>query len=436
MSSRRRFLGEAGVAAGAAALAWAGRARGATAPATVTLGAIGCGGQGTSLIKRFAALEGVEVAYVCDPDEARAGSAAKAVATATGKAPRVVTDLRRVLDDRSVDAVTVATPDHWHAPATILACDAAKHVYVEKPCAHNFREGQLMVEAARRTKRVVQHGTQSRTNPVVLRAIRLLREGAIGEVLVAKAFDVQQRKNIGHATPADPPKGFDYDLWVGPAPFVPFQPNRYHYTWHWWYDFGTGDLGNDGVHELDIARWGLGVNEHPATVAAVGGKYFFDDDQQFPDTQTVVFEYPAHAPSGRPRQLVFEMRIWSPYQPDGEENGNIFYGTEGWMLLCKAGIVKLYDRKGKPRPVEGELPRGPGHQEDFVAAVRESRPPAAEIGVGFRSAALCHLGNIATRVGGTLHFDPAAERFVGDDEANRLLGRSYRPGHWAVPRGV
>ena len=436
MTSRRRFLGRGGAAAGMAAMAWPGRAGGMAAAETVALGAIGCGGQGTGLIKKFAALDGVEVAYVCDPDEARAGAAAQAVAAATGKRPRVVTDLRRVLDDRSVDAVTVATPDHWHAPATILACDAGKHVYVEKPCSHNFREGRLMVEAAARAKRVVQHGTQSRTNPVVLRAIRLLREGAIGDVLVARAFDVQRRKSIGHAGPAEPPKGFDYDLWVGPAPFVPFQPNRHHYSWHWWHDFGTGDMGNDGVHELDIARWGLGVDDHPATVAAIGSKCYFDDDQQFPDTQTVAFEYPASGESRRPRQLIFEMRIWSPYQPEGEENGNIFYGTEGWMLLCKKGVVKLYDRQGKPRPVEGELPKGPGHQEDFVTAVRDGRAPAAEIGIGFRSAALCHLGNIATRVGRTLHFDPVAERVVGDDEANRLLGRTYRPGHWAIPRGA
>jgi predicted dehydrogenase len=417
-------------------MAWPGQARGAAAAETITLGAIGCGGQGTSLIKKFAALDGVEIAYVCDPDEARAGAAAEAVGKVAGKTPRVVTDLRRVLDDRSVDAVTVATPDHWHAPATILACDAGKHVYVEKPCAHNFREGRLMVEAARRTKRIVQHGTQSRTNPVVLRAIRLLREGAIGEVLVARAFNVQLRRSIGHATPSNPPRGFDYDLWVGPAPLVPFQANRHHYSWHWWYDFGTGDMGNDGVHELDIARWGLGADDHPSTVAAIGGKYYFDDDQQFPDTQTVVFEYPGSTPSGRPRQLVFEMRIWSPYQPEGEENGNIFYGTEGWMLLCKKGLVKLYNRNGKPRPVTGELPESRGHQADFVAAVRDGRAPAAEIGIGFRSAALCHLGNIATRLGRTIHFDPATERVVGDDEANRLLGRSYRPGHWAVPRGV
>ncbi|WP_165072431.1 Gfo/Idh/MocA family protein [Paludisphaera rhizosphaerae] len=434
MTSRREFLTQGGAVAGLAAVAaLPGQA---SAADSITLGAIGCGRQGTSLIKKFAALENVTVGYVCDPDEARAAAAAQAVAKATGKTPKVVTDLRRVLNDRSIDAVTVAAPDHWHAPATILAVDAGKHVYVEKPCSHNLREGRLMVEAARRTGRTVQLGTQSRSNPMVLRAIRLLHEGAIGEVLVAKAFDVQRRDSIGRASPSEPPPGFDYDLWVGPAPFVPFQANRHHYTWHWWHDFGTGDMGNDGVHELDIARWGLGVNEHPARIAAIGSKCFFDDDQQFPDTQNVVFEYPGASPSGRPRQLIYEMRIWSPYQPDGEENGDIFYGTEGWMILCKGGVVKLFDRQGKPRPVEGELPKVPDHQLDFVSAIREGRAPAADIETGHRSTSLCHLGNIAARVGRTIQFDPATERIKGDDEADRLLGRSYRQGHWAVPRGA
>ncbi len=400
------------------------------------MGAIGCGGQGTNLIKKFAALRGVTIAFVCDPDEARARAAAEVVSRITGKAPEVMSDLRRVLDDKSVDAVTVATPDHWHAPATILACDAGKHVYVEKPCSHNFREGRLMVDAARRTGKVVQLGTQSRSNPKVAQAIRMLHDGVIGDVLVAKAFDVQQRKDIGHASPTAPPPGFDYDLWVGPAPFVPFQTNRHHYTWHWWHNFGTGDMGNDGVHELDIARWGLGVDTHPSSIAAIGGKYFFDDDQQFPDTQTVVFEYPGDGKAGSRRQILFEMRIWSPYQPEGEENGNIFYGTKGWMLLCKKGVVKVFDKANKPLPIKGEPPALPGHQENFLSAIRSATAPSAEIGIGFVSTAMCHLGNIATRVGRTLRFDPAGEQFIGDDEATRLLGRTYRDGHWAIPKSV
>jgi predicted dehydrogenase len=439
MSSRRTFLMQSGAGVvGAAAAAAAGRAALGAAD-SVVLGAIGCGGRGTGILKTFAGLPGVEVAYVCDPDEKRAAAAARAVASISGKTPRVVKDLRQVLDDRAVDAVTVATPDHWHAPATILACDAGKHVYVEKPCSHNIREGRLMVEAARRHGRVVQHGTQSRSNGVIVQAIQSLRDGLIGEVMVAKAFDIQRRKNIGHASPSTAPAELDYDLWVGPAPMVPYQANRLHYNWHWWYDFGTGDMGNDGVHELDIARWGLGVEGHPSTIAAMGGKYVFDDDQQFPDTQFVLFEYPGDGKVGHRRQLMFEMRIWSPYSPeDGIDNGVAFYGTEGWMHLSKRakGIVKVFDKQNKPRPFRAEIPQLPGHQEDFLNALRTGKTPAAEIGVGFTSAALCHLGNIATRLGRTLHFDPASESFVGDAEAQKLVSRTYRQGHWAVPKGV
>ncbi len=338
MSDRRTFLKQGGAGlVGASALGWAGATRALGAGDTVVLGVIGCGGRSNALIKAFAAQKGVEIASVCDPDEARAGAAAKLAEKVGGKAPRVVADLRRVLDDKAVDAVVIVTPDHWHAPAAILALEAGKHAYVEKPCSHNIREGQLLVEAARRNGRVVQHGTQSRSSPFVSRAMQMLREGAIGDVLVAKAFDIQRRDDIGHAEPSSPPPRFDYDLWLGPAPFVPFQKNRHHYTWHWWYDFGTGDMGNDGVHELDIARWGLGVEGHPTTVSALGGKYYFDDDQQFPDTQMVVFEYPGDGKVGHRRQLVFEMRIWSPYEPEGVDNGNAFYGTEGWMLFSKRG---------------------------------------------------------------------------------------------------
>jgi predicted dehydrogenase len=439
MTNRRAFLknSSAGVV-GTAALEWAGATLAAKRNETVVLGIIGCGGRGTYLARAFARLKGVEIAAVCDPDQARAGALAQVVAKAAGKAPKVVPDLRQVFDDKSIDAVTVATPDHWHAPAAILACDGGKHVYVEKPCAHNIREGQLLVEAARRSSRVVQHGTQSRSEPFVIHGIKLLREGLIGDVLVAKAINVQKRKDIGHAAPTEPPAGFDYDLWLGPAPYVHFQVNRYHYTWHWWYAFGTGDAGNDGIHEIDIARWGLGVEGHPSTVAALGGKYFFDDDQQFPDTQTVLFEYPGDGKVGSRRQLVFEQRLWSPYEPDGFDNGTVFYGTDGWMQLSKRGIFKVFDKQNKPLPLTGvpSTAETAAHQEDFLDAIRSGRKPNAEIAMGHVSATLCHLANIATRVGRTLRLDPSGERIIGDDEAARLVQRSYREGHWAVPRGA
>ena len=238
--------------------------------------------------------------------------------------------------------VVVATPDHWHAPAAILACEAGKHVYVEKPQSHNLRESRLLLDAAQRNKVVVQHGTQSRSDPLVAGAVQMLREGVIGDVLVAKAWNVQQRGNIGHEQPSDPPAGLDYDMWVGPAEFVPFQKNRFHYQWHWWHNFGTGDIGNDGTHEIDYARWGLGVSGLPTTVTALGGKYFFDDDQEFPDTASCAFEWPGDGQAGSRRQLIFEMRLWSTNYPFNCDSGAEFYGTAGRMLLSKRGKVEVY----------------------------------------------------------------------------------------------
>ena len=266
----------------------------------------------------------------------------------------------------------------------------------------------------------------------------MLREGIIGDVLMAKAWNIQRRGNIGRAKPGRPPEHVDYDIWVGPAELVPYQSNRLHYKWHWWYNFGTGDMGNDGSHEIDIARWGLGVQTPPTTVAGLGAKLFHDDDQQFPDTQTGVFDYPGDGKVGSRRQLVFEMRIWSPTQPYGMDNGGAFYGTKGTMVLTKRGKVLIFGPKNKP--IEAEPKKPPqllGHQEDFLDAIRTGRRPNADIEIAHRSVALVHLGNIACRLGRSLKVDPKTQRIVGDEQADRLLSRTYRKGgHWAVPKGV
>ena len=332
---RRTFIKQTALSAVAAStLVHTSREARAAEGRKIRMGAIGCGGQGTSLLKTFAAMPDVELAYVCDPDDARGQKAAEAVKEHAK--PQVVRDLRQILDDKSIDAVTVATPDHWHGPAALLALEAGKHVYVEKPCSHNIREGRLMIEAAAKAGRVVQVGTQARSTAYIGEVFEKLKQGVIGEVLVAKAWNSQRRKDIGHMQPSEAPGGFDYDLWVGPAPMVPFQANRHHYTWHWWYDFGTGDGGNDGVHEIDVARWGLGVDEHPSRATALGGKLGFNDDQQFPDTQYAVFHWDAPQ-GGTAKELVFEMRIWSPYRQDGFENGCAFYGREGVPHLGRSG---------------------------------------------------------------------------------------------------
>jgi predicted dehydrogenase len=432
---RREFLQQGGtLAAGAAALSLATSTRVLGANEKIVLGVIGPGGMGGNLLRSFAAQADVTVAYVCDPDEQRMNSAAQAAEAISKHRPKAVKDLRRVLEDKSVDAVVVATPDHWHAPATILACEAGKHVYVEKPCAHNIREGRLMVEAARRHHRVVQVGTQSRSTAHVRRAMELLRNGAIGDILVAKAWNSQLRGSIGHAKPSTPPAHLDFDLWVGPAPMVPYQSNLLHGVWRWWFAFGTGDMGNDGVHDIDIARWGLGVETHPTTITALGGKYFFDDDQQFPDTQYVVFEYAGEG--GRKKQLVYEQRLWSPYFQEGYENGDAFYGTKGMLILGKGGGWQLFGPRNEPRDKMTGSPDGPAHHRNFLECIKSGRHPHADIEIGHLSSSLSHLGNIATRLGRTLHFDPKGERFIGDEEANRLVRREYRREHWAVPKGV
>ncbi len=418
----------------------------ATGPSTISMaaspndslsvGIIGCGGRGRGLMEDFRKV--ARITHVCDPDEGRCETAKQQLG-----APHAFQDLRRVLDDPSVDAVVIATPDHWHAPAAILACEAGKHVYVEKPCSHNLREAQLLLAAARRNRVIVQHGTQHRSNPLIRAAIQMLSDGMIGDVLVAKAWNIQKRRSIGHGTPSDPPEGIDYDSWVGPAEFMPYQKNRFHYDWHWWHNFGTGDLGNDGTHEIDYARWGLGVTGLPTSVVALGGKYFFDDDQQFPDTATCVFEWPGDGSVGQRRQLIFEMRIWSTNYPYNCDSGAEFYGTKGRLFVSKRGKLEVYDERNRRMedaspsnadPLEGS------HIEDFVSGCRTGQPPRAEIAIAYDTVALVHLGNIACRVGRALQVDKAGDQIVDvvdDDEATQLLSRRYRAGgHWAIPQGL
>ena len=433
---RREFLKQAGQGAAAAvALAHASTAQAAEEP--LVIGIIGPGGMGTNHLRLLGKNKQVRIAYVCDVDETRLNAAASLAEELSGVQPKAVKDMRCVYDDPSVAAVWIATPDHWHAPATILACDAGKHVYVEKPCCHNIREGRLMVEAARRNKRVVQVGTQSRSTDHIRKGVQRLRDGAIGTVLASKAWNSQRRKSIGHAKPTEPPSTLDYDLWIGPTPMVPYQANMLPGIWRWWYNFGAGDMGNDGVHDIDIAAWGLGVDTHPSTIVALGGKYFFDDDQQFPDTQYVVFEYPGDGAVGHKRQLVFEQRIWSPYVQEGYENGNAFYGTDGMMLLGKRGGYRIYGPRNKliEEVTTGE-PDLPAHHQNFLDCIKSGARSNADVEINHYSSALCHLGNIATRTGGAVQFDPKAEQVVGNPAAAKLVRREYREGHWAVPRGV
>jgi predicted dehydrogenase len=345
-----------------------------------------------------------------------------------------------MLDDKSLDAVVIATPDHWHSPAAILACQAGKHVYVEKPISHNIREGRLLLEAAQQNKVHVQHGTQCRSTPMMIEAVKQLHAGIIGNVLVAKCWNIQKRGSIGRGQNTDPPAGFDYDTWVGPATMIPYRTNRVHNRWTWWYHFGTGDMGNDGVHDIDYARWGLGVETHPSKISALGGKFFQDDDQEFPDTQQVTFEYslasrerklPEDDRVRHRKLLIYEQRLWSTNYPHNVDSGAEFYGTSGQMFLSRRGKIQVID--GKNKPVELSIaPQGQddkAHVRNFLAAIREGTKLNADALTGHLSTTLCHLGNIATRLGRSLEFDPQREQVIGDDAANQLTRREYRD-HW------
>jgi predicted dehydrogenase len=434
-TDRRGFLATAAAAQVAAAASLQADADEPAGPANddgrLAVGLIGCGGMGRSHLGLLARRDNVRVAWVCDVDRERLEAAKKIITDAGQPEPAGTGDMREVLADDRLRAVWIAAPDHWHGPAAILAADAGKHVYVEKPCAHNVREGRLMIDAARRNGVVMQVGTQSRSTPHVRRAIELLREGAIGEVLVAKAWNSQRRGSLGH----QPPAVLDYDAWVGPAAWQPYQSNLLHGVWRFWHNFGCGDIGNDGVHEIDIARWGLGVDRHPDRATGLGGKHAFDDDQQFPDTQYCIYQWSTPDTLGT-KQLVFEQRDWSPYVQEGHENGNAFYGTKGMLVLGKNRGWQLYGERNKL------IDQGEGgadvaaHHDDFLARVADGGRPHADIEEGHRSAVLVHLGNIACRLGRTLKVDPSAERVIDDAEADAALRRAYRDGHWAVPVGV
>jgi predicted dehydrogenase len=390
---------------------------------------IGCGGRGRFVAGVMARMPGIAITRLCDANEKRLASSAKEFGV---REKHAVSDMRTVFDDEAVDAVLVATPDHWHAPAAILACSAGKHVYVEKPCSHNIREGRLLVEAARRHNCVVQHGTQVRSTPMMIEATTLLHEGIIGDVLVAKAWNIQRRGSIGRQKPSDPPAELDYDLWTGPAPLIPYQTNRVMEGWHWWYHFGTGDMGNDGIHDLEYARWGLGVEGHPSQIAATGGKYFFDDDQEFPDTQHVSFEF--NEEGSQKKMLIYEQRLWSTNYPHNTDSGAEFYGTKGQMYLSRRGKIRVLGERNQP--IDVDIKTQPQdterHVADFFDAIRNNRRPNADIELGHMTASLCHLGNMATRLQRSLQFDGRREQITNDVEAAALVRRAYRE-HWGTP---
>jgi len=391
---------------------------------------MGLNGRGTVLAKTFAKTPHAEVASVCDVD---AKVLAKAAATVNAKA---IADFRRALDDKSIDALVIATPDHWHAPAAILAMAAGKHVYLEKPCGHNAREGELLVDAQRKTRRVVQMGTQRRSSPRAIEAVQAIRDGIIGRPYFARAWYANRRATIGRGKAAPVPTDLDYELWQGPAPRTLYRDNVIHYNWHWFRRWGTGEICNNGTHEIDVARWALGV-DHPVRVTSAGGRYHFDDDWEFTDTQEAAFEFDGG------RSIAWQGLSCNPYPVEGRGRGTMVHGTTGSMVLDQDGYV-VYDMDNKivkqnvaPPPsgtdslaLSGDDQLTAFHIANFVEGVRTGAPVSQPIGEGAKTVLLCHLGNIAQWTGRALRVDATTGRIQGDEAAMAHWQREYAPG-WA-----
>ncbi|HUY92932.1 MAG TPA: Gfo/Idh/MocA family oxidoreductase [Pirellulales bacterium] len=419
--NRREFLTHT-AATGAALAVWSEVAvaeANKSAGDRLVVAVMGVNGRGSALASSFAAQPNAAVAYICDVDERAIAKGMAAVAKHQKEQPAALVDFRKALDDPAIDALVIAAPDHWHAPATILACAAGKHVYVEKPACHNGREGQLMVAAARKHKRSVQLGSQRRSSPGITEAVSRLQKGEIGRVLFARAWINSVRPSIGHGQPADVPAWLNYELWQGPAPERAYRDNLIHYNWHWFWHYGTGELGNNGIHGLDVCRWGLGV-DYPERVVCGGGRFHFDDDQETPDTQVVTYNFGDKA-------INWEHRTWNKRGLENESFGVVFYGENGSLVVTGRGY-KVFDKDNK-EVVSGETGYSDAlHVGNFLTSIRTGERLNAEIEEGVKSTALCHLGNIAYRTGRTVNFDPAEQKILGDEEQAALWSREYRQG--------
>jgi len=436
--NRRHFLRNTAAATAGMALGLPGRSRAQTsANETINVAIIGIRGdrkdhatwtqrgRGQDHYEHLSKIPNVRISHVVDVDERHFNDSLSFVKQKFGGDPKTATDFRRVLDDKDVDAVTIAAPDHWHALMTIWACQAGKDVYVEKPISHNIVEGRRMIDAARRSGRIVAVGTQRRSNAVLAKAAAFLREGGLGSVYAGKTVVYRPRDPIGVVADSPPPPGVHYDLWLGPAPSRPFNENHFHYHWHWFWEYGTTDLGNTGVHSLDAVRWLLGKQEHPRTAYCSGGLYEAGarTDQTTPNTQQAAYRYADGT------ELHCELRNWFSGPPEAQ--GVYVFGSKGWMKVGDDSAQVYFGRKNEPGPtLTADDPREEGqvHFENFIECMRSRKADdlKASLVDGHFSTTLCHLGNISYRVGRSVTFDGARERFDGDEEANKLLGRTYR----------
>jgi len=428
---RRNFLIGSAAALGASASVFG------AASDIVRVAVVGIGGRARDHIAGLIREPNVEIVALCDIDDSHLDKGQKQIAAADQKAPKNYRDVRKLLEDKSIDAITIAAPNHWHTLMTVWACQAGKDVYVEKPCSHNMFEAAQIVAAARRYNRIVQHGSQIRCSAAVQQAVQKMNDGLIGDVYLARGLCFKWRDTIGR-TPVSPvPEGVDYDLWTGPAPKREFTRNRFHYNWHYFWDTGDGDMGNQGIHELDMARWGLGVR-YPVKVSAVGGKFMFDDDQETPNVLNCAYEFEVN---GKRRLMEFEVRHWMTNSEAGIEDrqhngiGNLFYGSKGYLAVDSYVSYKSWlGREQAPGPARRE---GGDHYANWLDAVRTRKRETlhSEVEEGAISTTLVHLANISYRVGRTLNFDAASYSVTGDPEANRLFTRDYRK-PFVVPEKV
>ncbi len=404
---------------------------------------LGVNGRGKNHISSLMNQKNVQVTTLCDPDLNVLAKRKKEFSEKYNKSVALVQDLRNVMDDKDIDVVSIASPNHWHALSVIWACQAGKDVYVEKPGSHNLWEGRKMVEAAQKYDRIVQHGVQLRSSPAINEAIELMRDGYIGRVYMARGLVFRWRADIGDKGFSAVPNGIDYDLWTGPAPKRPFTRNLVHYNWHWHWDYGNGDVGNQGIHETDLCMWGLDVGL-PTKITSMGGKFLWDDCKEVPEVLTSVYHYPEEK-----KIIQFEVRPWCTNTEDGATVGNIFYGDKGILVVEGYSKYKTYlgqdrtpGKSGDDGAMEASgMDRGSGgtdgHFQNFIEAVRSHDASLLNgpIETGHLSSGLAHLGNIAYRTGKVLTFNPEAEKFVNDPEADKMLSRNYREG-FEVPEIV
>ena len=427
-ANRREFVKTTSLAVGATAALGTMRAVHSMAaePKTrLNLGIIGCGGIMTHHVKGLVGRrENVNLAWLCDVDEAQI---ARMAGHAGNHKPRKTARYEDVIQDKNVDAVIIATPHHWHAPIAIAAMAEGKDTYIEKPISHVFDEGPQIIAAAKKYRRVVQQGSQMRSSPVTAKAAKLLADGVIGDIKVARAWTAETRGVVKPVADSTAPSGVDYDRWLGPAPKHAFNKHRFHATWRMYRDYANGEIGDDGIHDLDMAAWGLGVDTLPQQITARGSRMMLHGHaSDYPDNMNVTYEYPDG------RLLIYENYPFTAYGLHGFDNGNVFYGTEGYMIFSRRGAFSVFlGPKNKPGPTEGKELRGQRgyteHMANFLDAVRtRQRATRASAEIAHRSCALVHLGEIAYRTRGRLDFDVNSERFVDCDEANQLLSKEYR----------